>query len=87
MSTHLQYDSQCWASGKKLLDLQRREKKVARNQERDHAVEIDPEKKKMELVKIKIYTAPEMKNFLMGLTDYSLQKKGGNGKHPKNQAE
>ena len=41
----------------------------------------------MELVKIKIYTAPEMKNFLMGLTDYSLQKKGGNGKHPKNQAE
>ena len=48
-------------------------------------MEIDPEKKKMELVKIKIYTAPEMKNFLMGLTDG--QKKGGNGKHPKNPAE
>lgn len=68
-----------------MLDLQRREKKVARNQERDQAVEIDPEKKKMELLKIKIYTAPEMKNFLTGLTNG--QKKGGNGKHPKNPAE
>lgn len=50
-------------------------------------MEVDPEKKKMELVKIKIDTAPEMKNLLMGLTDYSLQKKGDNGKHPGNQEE
>ena len=50
-------------------------------------MEVDPEKKKMELVKIKIDTAPEMKNLLMGLTDYSLQKKGDNGKHPGTQAE
>lgn len=60
-------------------------KKAAAKQEGDRAVGVDPEKKKMELAKIKVDAAPEMKNSLMGLTDYSLQKKGDNGKHPENQ--
>ena len=77
MSRHLQYNSQCWASGKKLLDLQRREKKVVHSQERNQAVEIDPEKKKMELVKIKNIYSTWDENFSDGLNRLFTAEENG----------